>query len=566
MRVRRKTETNAPAEGAVDDFWLPTSGGSIGARWFWPSSGLDSDTIGVLLVPSIAHEEQTTAVGLVALGHELAAHGMPTLSIDVTGTAQGSGSLATPDIGERWDDDIRTAVRHLRECGLQHIAVIGFRLGALLAAHALVEDPVDLMVMWAPALSGRRFARELKIMQAGASGVVGDALPGVTVAGFNFPPPLVDYLKSLDIAGLEGKPASRLLLVDTAERLSAVTDDLTLFDAIPVDRLESPETDNWLFCPADMNGLPSRDLQRVREQISGILPRGPRLAETDRIPAPVAADLSERRTQVIDHNGIPIRETIVEFGDTMWSGAGRLVGILSEPADGVSTGSAFVAVTGVGPGRVFVDLARRESALGRTCLRFELSGFGTSSRRPGEAWADYYHPTASADIAAAVDHLVSMGHDRITIVGFCAGVWSALQMAPRPEVVGIVGLNIQLFIRARLLRRQVWPDQRLGQRLWARAAQSRFLQRALDKVEREHPIPSPPVRWIGRHVAAGTAVTLIFSDDDLGLEYYRKRAHWPGGIRSHGRRPDVRSHPGLGHLPSGPAREQMLADIHELSN
>ena len=82
------------------------------------------------------------------------------------------------------------------------------------------------------------------------------------------------------------------------------------------------------------------------------------------------------------------------------------------------------------------------------------------------------------------------------------------------------------------------------------------------KLEREHPLPSPAIRRVGRHAEAGTAVTLVFAEGDLGQVYFDRRAHRPGGLRAPQRRPEVRVYPGLGHLPSGDARERMLADIH----
>ena len=115
---------------SVDNFWLPTGDGATGACWFWPDGAVAST--GVLVVPGIIHEQQTMAVGLVALAKELASNGVPTLMIDLAGTAQGTGRLDSPRTGQRWDDEVRSAVHHMRDAGLQHIVV-------------LREDPTQFM-------------------------------------------------------------------------------------------------------------------------------------------------------------------------------------------------------------------------------------------------------------------------------------------------------------------------------------------------------------------------------------------------------------------------------------
>lgn len=556
---------DAPVD--VTDFWLTTASGSLGASWFWPAGEVRDDSIGVVLVPGLVHEEQTMAIGLVALARELAAAQVPTLLVDLAGTAQGSGTLGAPDIGRRWDDDVRSAVEHVREQGFAHVAVVGVRTGALLAAHALAHDPVDLLVMWAPVLSGRRFVRELQVMQSTAadpSAAVEDRAPGVTVAGFNLPPVVLDHLSSLDAARLAGKPAARLCLVDTAERLDAVDPDHRLLAGVPVDRLIADDTDAWLFTRSDLYPAPFEALPKMVRRITDTFVGTPEPSDVQ--SRPVRPDVSDRRSQIVEHDGALIRETFVEFGAEVFDEAGaRLTGILSEPVGELDRSASYVAVTTAGPGRIFVDLARREAALGRVGLRFNLSGFGTSSRRPRDAWADYYHPAAPSEIGAAIDLLRSVGHDHVTVVGFCAGAWAALQMAPRRDLDDIVAINAQLMIRSRVPHRKVWPGMTMPRRILAKAGEHELFVRLVEKLEREHPLPSPAVRWSGRHVDAGTGVTLVYDDVDDGIHYIESRAYRPFGVRSPHRRPTIKPYAGLGHLPAGRARDRMLADLHSMA-
>lgn len=546
------------------DFWLPTAAGATGATWFWPSEPSAVAPVGVVLVPGIIHDQQATEVGLVALGRDLASRGVPALLIDLAGTAQGSGTLETPDVVDQWGDDVRSAVSHARRCGVEHVVVLGVRLGALVAIDALSADPVDLMVLWAPVLSGRRYVKELRMMQAAAAHGGGDDLPGVTIGGHRLPPHLLDDLRRLDADRIDGKPASELCLVDTADRLEVTTN--RLFDEVATDRIVARGTEPWLFTDPIGFAAPWSDLAAVRDRIERAI-RRVGLFHSGSHDVPAMPQVATQRSREFHHDGVAIRETFVTLGTA------GLTGILSEPVGGAEPGApTYLAVTRTGPGRMFVDLARREASRGRATLRFDLAGFGTSGRRRHQAWADYYHPTAADDISEAVDELVCRGFSRIVVVGFCAGAWSALQMRPHPAVERIVGVNVQLAVRGRSLRRQEWPTLTAHRRIAAALAKRDVAQRLLWKYECGHPLPSPTSRWIRRHRAAGTEVVTVFDADDIGLDVVRRRSRPRRRLRSAllpaappTALPIVRTYAGLGHLPGGTAREAMFEDLHRLT-
>ena len=90
---------------------------------------------------------------------------------------------------------------------------------------------------------------------------------GITVAGFNVPPDLVNHLKTLDAGKLGGKPAGRLCIVDSAERLAELDPRHGLLAEVPTSTLAAPETENWLFTAADQFPGPYRDIVEVRRRI-----------------------------------------------------------------------------------------------------------------------------------------------------------------------------------------------------------------------------------------------------------------------------------------------------------
>lgn len=551
-------ERAARAAWTSIETWIVDGDDHVSARMFTPAA--DARTAGVVIVPSIVHEDRATSIALAALAGELAGRGLPTTVIDLAGTAQGPGSLDTPELVDRWIRDVRVAVRNLRERGVDHVAVVGVRVGALVAATALVGDPVDEFVAWAPVLSGRRFVREMKVLHSAATEAVGDAAaaPGVTVAGFTLPPSLIAELSALDLARLDGKPASVVTLVDSAARLEGIDDEHPLVAEVPSQRIVAPQTEEWLFTPSDSFSGPFDDIARLVDHVDMSLPATLLPDDPDDAAPSTCSRTTPSRTFL--HDGALVRETFVAFGAP---DGGELHGVLSEPADRALEPVGYVGVTSVGPGRLFVDLARREAARGRATLRFDLAGFGTSARRPGRPWADYYDPRAHLDVSAAVDELRTRGVARVALVGYCAGAAAAIDVAPRDDVTAIAAVNFDFAIRGSLLYRQPWPDLSRRDALVARIVGDRRVSRVAQKAERSNPVPSRSLRRLRRHLGRGTRVMLAWEACDGSLGLYRSRFRQAYLTRRGGELPDVRVYEGLGHLPCGPVRDRMLDHLHD---
>jgi dienelactone hydrolase len=123
-----------------------------------------------------------------------------------------------------------------------------------------------------------------------------------------------------------------------------------------------------------------------------------------------------------------------------------LVGVLTEPLSTDKRPDAPAVVFSnvglnhrVGPGRVYVDLARNLARAGFVALRFDLSGFGDSERRRTDG-GDL--DRAVLDTREALDFLEGKGIKRFVLVGFCSGVDSAHVVALQdPRVVGTVFID-----------------------------------------------------------------------------------------------------------------------------
>jgi pimeloyl-ACP methyl ester carboxylesterase len=141
-----------------------------------------------------------------------------------------------------------------------------------------------------------------------------------------------------------------------------------------------------------------------------------------------------------------MREEAVLFGANQ-----SLVGVITEPADAIGdtvrAGMAVIllnpgVVHRVGPGRIYVKIARRLATIGFPVLRFDFSGIGDSPVRHDTL------PFARSAIAEAQDAMTFLqttkGIENFVLLGGCSGAWAAFETACSDQrVTGTVLINFQ---------------------------------------------------------------------------------------------------------------------------
>src|SRR3954453_2677891 len=131
---------------------------------------------GVLLCPPGPQEYMRSHMALRKLASLLAREGFDVLRFDFYGTGDSGGTSTDGSLAE-WRANILAAKDELLECsGASRVSVIGFRLGAALAASVVLE-PINL-VLWEPVVNGASYLLELR------------SLHRQQFAGLLFPPPL----------------------------------------------------------------------------------------------------------------------------------------------------------------------------------------------------------------------------------------------------------------------------------------------------------------------------------------------------------------------------------------
>lgn len=118
---------------------------------------------GIVLCNPFGQEYMRAHRSLRRLAINLSAQGYSVLRFDYRGTGDSAGTMDSVSAFD-WQEDIRHAVQELMDiAAVSKVALIGLRLGALLAADVAANNPkISRLVMWDPAISGDSYIKEIR--------------------------------------------------------------------------------------------------------------------------------------------------------------------------------------------------------------------------------------------------------------------------------------------------------------------------------------------------------------------------------------------------------------------
>ena len=175
---------------------------------------------GYALCPPLGHEFIQFHRAFRQLAALLSDAGFPVLRFDFQGCGDSQGDHERWGV-ERWVGDIQASIDELRRrADVSKIGLVGLRLGGALSVLASdSRDDIDAMVLWDSVLRGGAYLEELRSLH---ERMVRHAhvKPKATesrqeMLGFPMPDPLVADLAVVDLLAIQGKPASRVLVIES---------------------------------------------------------------------------------------------------------------------------------------------------------------------------------------------------------------------------------------------------------------------------------------------------------------------------------------------------------------
>lgn len=402
---------------------------------------------GLVVCSAFGREELCVHRTLRHIAEGAAARGMPALRFDYPCTGDSAGDELASGQVARWIGAIGEAIDLLRaRTGVQRVVVLGFRIGALLACEAVRgRSDVAGVVAFAPPSSGRLYVRELRmaalklnpgdgetqgeLLETGGYAMSADSQATIAALGF-------------DVTALPaGCP---VLVIDRDDRppvdapwIKALRESGQLSRRMVVNGYAD------MMAPSFRAVVPQLALEELLGWLEGVAAQLAPGQGEHFAPRPVAIT---DRLVLRDDDGREVHERVVVV-DT----ASGMQGVLTEPGGPggpqPETPTVLLLPPGadrrVGPGRLYVTLARELARKGQRVLRLDISGVGDSPVRPGCQENAVYQPEALLDVAAATAFLRKFPNSaRIRVVGHCSGAYNALRNALTDESVsGITLIN-----------------------------------------------------------------------------------------------------------------------------
>lgn len=354
---------------------------------------------------------------------QLARAGISALRFDYHGTGDSAGGEIEADRLTRWQQDVASAAACAQALsGHQRCCLIGVRIGASLAAMTSPLLEPDLLVLWNPVISGRQYIRELKAA-ATATNDNADTDDDTILESGGF---LITADTEAEVRALTllDKPvaAKRGALVVARDDLSPNTDMQNALSArgIATDQLVLPGYAD-MMARLELNVVPHQAIAGIVSWVKDHSDACEPAASTN----PTAAPASHMLIPSPD-GASALTETVCHFGTDQ-----HLFGILTfagEQPQGKPTVLLLNSgsVHHVGPGRLYVTLARHLAQHGFNCFRIDIENIGDSVVRQGEKENHPYPDNAVGDTAAALQYLKSTWKlTSFALTGLCSGAYTA---------------------------------------------------------------------------------------------------------------------------------------------
>lgn len=352
------------------------------------------------------------------LADSMAKSGFSSLRFDYHGVGDSPGNDRDPARVARWKQDILEAIKFARETtGCEKVCLIGIRLGATLAALAACETEIDFLVLWNPAVSGKRYIRELQAVAATSAVEKPKDSSLIEAAGFLMTQETAETLKQIDLLNSKPKVKSKTLIIhrDDFEK------DSTLAKALSADELVMPGYVEMMHEP-QFTKIPTKALNAIADWL---------IPQTQSSNRPVNISKSESRSN----------EQAIQIGS--------LFGVLNNAGRASADKPLVVllnsgSVHHVGPNRLYVLLARAFSNQGYPSFRMDLKGLGDSALAGVVKENHPYPDSALADTELALDHLARLGYKSFILLGICSGAHTAFHGAidiQKHKVVDAIVIN-----------------------------------------------------------------------------------------------------------------------------
>jgi alpha-beta hydrolase superfamily lysophospholipase len=431
---------HAPAAGLTKAIYFDSGEHKL-FGWLHLPGGALTANLGMVICAPFGYEAICAHRSVRTFAETAVLQGVPTLRFDYLGT--GDSADIEPGINqmEVWTLDVVAAVRELRQrTGVQHVCLLGIRLGASLATLATRHsEAITSLILIAPVVSGRRHLRELRTRRLAASNsqqdVRGEGSDSLEVSGFTLSAATVAALAGIDLNTSDPAALPPTLIIDGSKLPTAVhwAETLTAH-GVRSTYMTLPGLIEMIMTAPQFAKIPEQMVAAACNWLTQVsnLSDAPRESQA-------AGNTQSHLIASADFLTLPDNEltqpTLLTERPVFFGPAIDLFGIVTEPRPGEIRRRAVILLNAgadyhIGASRLYVALARRWATRGYVVLRMDLAGIGDSSTRTGTPNDEVFPTTALDDIRAAIKFIDGQyGACDISLAGLCSGAYHALRAA-----------------------------------------------------------------------------------------------------------------------------------------
>ena len=419
-------------DGAVPFWFGPTSARLLG--WYHPAEKVHRNCC-VVLCPPFGHEYLVSYRAYRKLAETLAGAGFPVLFFDYDGTGDSADGA-----GERlaaWQLSIQFAAEQLRQItGIQNLALVGVRLGALLAASMAKTVSASALILIAPTVSGRGFVREqlgfARMSPLAASKDPAHQVGDDEVVGYLLDKQTQADLSKLDLVSTTFDKASLIIVRDDVPGMERKMADAWCAPGADVSISRTPGYAAMMTSDAHNSVPPTAMWDEIRTWLCDRF-------SSDGGACPVLPSLpfemefqAQWREEVIIHNGLAAVLTVP-------------ICMASQPVGVVLTNIG--TSHRVGNHRLYVNLARSLASQGYAVIRFDRAGTGYSGPTPDGHENIVYAESGKQDVVTAMNCLQARTNiKQFVLGGLCSGAYFSYHAAILDaRVTGLFLINILSF-------------------------------------------------------------------------------------------------------------------------
>ncbi|QDL55818.1 alpha/beta fold hydrolase [Rhodoferax aquaticus] len=413
----------------------------------------------VLMLSPWGAEDLSAHRALRGLAQSIAQQSYTCMRFDYDGCGDSYEPAPDDNLWPLWQQACIAAIDTLKQLtGLEHVVLVGMRLGALLAAEiAAQRADIAALVLMAPVRSGQAYLKELRML--GGAMAQGEAQPAHAVFAAGF---------TLNHATAQAIQAAKLPDVLKTHAVAVVDrDDMGIgrrwIDSLAVQGVHTVYSAEPGYPDMVLTAHKAKPALRMFDQVLEAL-RTFSWHQLEPHALRPSHAIKPRLQAHVRSDGYNVLEKVLPPFGPMGMAALRI-----EPGEGVSYSGRGILILNssterrIGPNRMWVGFARARAALGDIVIRLDMPGIGESQQDYPLGTNLVYPPDAIEHVAAFLKAQLHEHHSpRWAVLGLCSGAYHSYRLAlAQRGIYHVFPINAFGFLPQDVQESDVWAHAAL---------------------------------------------------------------------------------------------------------